>query len=461
MIREKGFYKTFTILTLSLALQNLLTYSVNLMDNVMLGAYSETALAGSALCNQFQFLLQMLVLGAAEGVVVLGSQYWGKNDFKPIPHIIGVALRYGVGMAAVMFLAVLCFPTQVLGLLTNDTAVIAEGAKYLQIICFTYLIFTATNILTASLRAIGIVKIGYIISASTLCINIVLNYCLIYGSFGFPRLGIRGAAIATLVSRCVELLIVIWYLKYKEKQLKLTLRKLVLIDKSYYKDYRKVALPVLMNQAQWGIAQMVQTGILGHMGAAAIAANSIATIVYQIISVIAYGSTSASSVLVGKTIGEGRRDKLRQMVHTMEVLYIGIGIVTGIAIYLVRNPVLMLYNISEEAHNLALQFIMILSVTTVGTSFQLPCDNGIIRGRGDTKFSMILNLFSMWLIIVPFSALAAFVFHWPPIVVFFLLKWDQIYKIIPVTIRLHSWKWVKEVTRNTSEVLPEAEEMTA
>ena len=121
----------------------------------------------------------------------------------------------------------------------------------------------------------------------------------------------------------------------------------------------------------------------------------------------------------------------------------------------------MLYNISEEAHNLALQFIMILSVTTVGTSFQLPCDNGIIRGGGDTKFSMILNLFSMWLIIVPFSALAAFVFHWPPIVVFFLLKWEQINKIIPVTIRLHSCKWVKEVTRNTSEVLPEAEEMTA
>ena len=143
------------------------------------------------------------------------------------------------------FLAVLCFPAQVLGLLTSDTAVITEGVKYLQIICSTYLIFTATNVLTASLRAIGIVKIGYMISASTLCINVVLNYCLIYGSFGFPRLGIRGAAIATLVSRCVELLIVIWYLKYKEKQLKLTLKKLVMIDKSYYKDYRRVALPVL------------------------------------------------------------------------------------------------------------------------------------------------------------------------------------------------------------------------
>lgn len=447
IIREKSFYKTFAVLTASLALQNLLTYSVNLMDNVMLGAYSETALSGSALCNQFQFLLQMLVMGAGEGVVVLGTQYWGKKNLKPIPHIIGVALRYGVGLAAIMFAAVLIFPSQALGLLTNDRAVIAEGVKYLQIICFTYLIFTATNILTASLRAVGVVKIGYIISAATLCINVVFNYLLIYGRFGMPRLGIRGAAIATLISRCVELLIVIWYLKYREHDLNLNLRKLIFIDKSYNQDYKKVALPVLLNQAQWGIAQMVQTGILGHMGAAAIAANSIATIVYQIISVVAYGSTSASSIVVGKTIGEGKEDRLKVMVHTMELIFVGIGIVTGFLIFLSRNPVLSLYNISEEAHNLALQFIAVMAVTTVGTSFQLPCDNGIIRGGGDTAFSMKMNLFSMWLIIVPFSALAAFKFHMPAVVVFFLLKWDQIYKIIPVTIRLHSWKWVTHVTR--------------
>ena len=447
LIKEKSFYKTFAVLTASLALQNLLTYSVNLMDNVMLGAYSETALSGSALCNQFQFLLQMLVMGAGEGVVVLGTQYWGKKNLKPIPHIIGVALRYGVGLAAVMFLLVLFFPAQALGLLTNDQTVIAEGVKYLQIICFTYLIFTATNILTASLRAVGIVKIGYIISATTLCINVVLNYLLIYGHMGMPRLGIRGAAIATLISRCVELLIVIWYLKYREHDLNLNLKKLIFIDHSYRHDYKKVALPVLLNQAQWGIAQMVQTGILGHMGAAAIAANSIATIVYQIISVVAYGSTSASSIIVGKTIGEGKEERLKVMVHTMELLFVGIGIVTGILIYLSRYPVLSLYNISEEAYQLALQFITVMAVTTVGTSFQLPCDNGIIRGGGDTSFSMKMNLFSMWLIIVPFSALAAFVFHCAPVMVFFLLKWDQIYKIIPVTIRLHSWKWVKHVTR--------------
>lgn len=454
ILKDKRFYGSFMVLTLSLALQNLLTYSVNLADNVMLGAYSETALSGSALCNQIQFLLQMLVVGAGEGAVVMGSQYWGKKNLEPIPHIIGAALRFGGAMAAVMFLIVFFFPGQTLGLLTNDAAVIAEGVKYLQIICFTYVIFTVTNILVASLRSIGIVAIGYIISFSTLCINICLNSLLIYGNLGFPRLGIRGAAIATLVSRSIELIIVIFYLKYHEHKLNLTLRKLVHIDTSYIGDYRRVSLPVLLNQAQWGIAQMVQTGILGHLGAAAIAANSIATIVFQILSVVAYGAASASGIVVGKTIGEGREHTLHELVNTLQILFLVIGAISGLLIFLVREHVLKLYNISPEAHSLALQFMVVLAITTVGTAYQMACDNGIIRGGGDTGFSMKMNLISMWLIIVPGAAIAAFVLRWPPVVVFFLLKWDQLYKAIPVKIRLQSWKWVKKVTRASEEELP-------
>ena len=288
------------VLALSLALQNLLTYGVNLMDTMMLGRYSQDAMGGVSLCNQVQFLLQMLVVGAGEGAVVMGSQYWGKNKLEPIPHIIGVALRFGGSLAVLMFGIVLFFPHQLLSLLSNSPTVIAEGEKYFQIICFTYIIFTITNILVASLRSIGIVKIGYMISGSTLIINVCLNYCLIYGHFGCPELGVRGAAIATLVSRCVELLIVIYYLKFKEHKLNLSLRKLVHIDTSYVQDYMHVSLPVLINQALWGIAQMVQTGILGHLGGDATAANAIAVQVYQVLSVVCYGAASASGIVVGR-----------------------------------------------------------------------------------------------------------------------------------------------------------------
>lgn len=447
MVKDKNFYKTFAILTLSLALQNLLTYSVNLADNVMLGQYSQAALSGSSLCNQVQFLLQMLVVGAGEGAVVMGAQYWGKKNLAPIPHIIGCALRFGLALAAVLFVVVLLFPAQLLGLLTTSQSAIEQGVQYFRIICFTYLIFTATNILVASLRSIGVVKIGYMISASTLCINICLNYCLIYGNFGFPELGIRGAAIATLVSRTVELLIVIWYLKFREHMLRLTLRKLLFIDNSYVHDYVHVSLPVLLNQAQWGLAQMVQTGILGHLGDAAIAANAIAVIVFQVLSVAAYGAASASGIVVGRTIGEGREDFLRPLVHTLQVLFVVIGLFSGALIFLARTPILTLYRITPEARDLAMQFMAVLALTTVGTAYQMACDNGIIRGGGDTSFSAKMNLVSMWGIVVPGAAFAAFVLNLPPVIVFFFLKWDQLYKAIPVVLRLRSWKWVKKVTR--------------
>ena len=449
MIREKNFYRAFFALTLSLALQNLLTFGVNLMDTVMLGRYSQEAMSGVSLCNQVQFLLQMLVGGAGEGAVVLGSQYWGRKKLEPIPHIIGVALRFGAALSALLFGAVLLFPIQLLGLLSNDAGVIAQGAAYFQIICFSYMIFTVTNILVASLRSVGVVKIGYAISFSTLCINVTLNYLLIYGNLGCPELGVRGAAVATLVSRCVELLIVAYYLKFREKRLNLTLKKLIRIDRSYQRDYNQVSAPVLVNQALWGIAQMVQTGILGHLGGDVTAANAIAVQVYQVLSVVAYGAASAAGILVGRSIGQGKREALRPLVTTLQVLFIIIGLLSGGAILLARGPILAVFGgtLTGTARGLAVQFMAVIALTTVGTSYQMACDNGIIRGGGDTSFSARMNLISMWGIVVPLSAMAAFWWKSPPVAVFFLLKWDQLYKIIPVALRLYSWKWVKSVTR--------------
>lgn len=449
MIKEKTFYKSFMVLALSLALQNLLTYGVNLMDTMMLGRYSQDAMGGVSLCNQVQFLLQMLVVGAGEGAVVMGSQYWGRKKLEPIPHIIGVALRFGGALAVLLFILVFGWPNRILSLLSNDPAVIAEGAKYFSIIRYTYVIFTITNILVASLRSIGVVRIGYMISGSTLVINVCLNYLLIYGNLGFPEMGVRGAACATLIARCVELIIVIWFLKYRENVLNLNLRKLLRIDTSYVHDYMKVSLPVLINQALWGVAQMVQTGILGHLGGDVTAANAISVQVYQVLSVVCYGAASAAGIVVGRTIGEDNEKKLHPLVTTLQVLFISIGLCSGLAIFLLRGPILAAFGgtLTENAYRLSRQFMLVLAITTVGTSYQMACDNGIIRGGGDTAFSAKMNLVSMWCIIVPFSAMAAFWWKCPPVAVFFLLKWDQLYKAIPVGIRLHSWKWVKKVTR--------------
>lgn len=450
MLHDKAFYRTFAILTLSLALQNLLTYSVNLADNIMLGRFSQDALSGASLCNQLQFFLQMLVQGVGEGVVVLGARYWGKKDLKPIPDIIGAGLRFGVSIAAVLFVLALLFPTQIIRLMTNDPVIMEQAVQYLQIICFTYVIFALTNMLTASLRSIGIVKIGYIISASTLCINICLNYVLIYGHFGAPALGVRGAAIATLVSRTVELLIVIWFLKFREHTLRLNWRKLLFIDTSYIRDYIHVSLPMLVTQTMWGASSIIQTAILGNMENAAmvVPANSISVLVFQILSVVGYGAASAAAIMTGRTLGEGHKERIDQTAFTFQIMFCIIGVFTGLIILLSRGPVLQIYNtLSPEAAELTRQFITVLAITSVGTCYQMAADCGILRAGGDTKFAMWNNIVFVWLICLPCAALSAFVFHFSPVVVFFCLKMEQLGKCPVIFLRVRSKKWIKQITR--------------
>lgn len=450
MLHDKAFYRTFVILTLSLALQNLLTYSVNLADNIMLGRFSQDALSGASLCNQLQFFLQMLVQGVGEGVVVLGARYWGKKDLKPIPDIIGAGLRFGVSIAAVLFVLAVLFPTQIIRLMTNDPVIMEQAVQYLQIICFTYVIFALTNMLTASLRSIGIVKIGYIISASTLCINICLNYILIYGHFDAPALGVRGAAIATLVSRTVELLIVIWFLKFREHTLRLNWRKLLFIDTSYIRDYIHVSLPMLVTQTMWGASSIIQTAILGNMENAAmvVPANSISVLVFQILSVVGYGAASAAAIMTGRTLGEGHKERIDQTAFTFQIMFCIIGVFTGLIILLSRGPVLQIYNtLSPEAAELTRQFITVLAITSVGTCYQMAADCGILRAGGDTKFAMWNNIVFVWLICLPCAALSAFVFHFSPVVVFFCLKMEQLGKCPVIFLRVRSKKWIKQITR--------------
>ena len=446
-VKDSRFYRSFFSLTGMIALQNVLTFSVNLADNVMLGAYSETALAGSALVNQIQFLLQMVVMGVGEGIVVLASQYWGKRETGPICRIQTIGMRIAVGAALGLWALVFFFPGGCLGLLTDDGAVIAEGTKYLQIVCFSYVFFALTNILLSTLRSVETVKISFLVSGSTLLINCCLNSLLIFGSLGAPELGIRGAAVATLISRVVEFLIMVLYVGFGDKKLHTRLRDFLHADGALLRDYLHTGLPVILSNTIWGVAMAIQTGILGHMGQATIAANSIATTVFQIITVVSYAAASASAVIVGKTIGEGRLDDVKAYSKTLQILYLCIGVATGLLLFVCKDGILGFYQISDETRRLALQFITVLCVTVVGTSYQVAVLTGIVRGGGDTTFVLINDSVFMWLIVIPGAALAAFVFHLPPLAVFICLKSDQILKCFVAVVKVNRGKWIRRLTR--------------
>ncbi len=451
MNHNKGLYRTFFPLLLVISLQQLASLAVNLADNLMLGAYSELALSGATLVNQLQFILQSLVVSIGSGVAVLGAQYWGKGQVSPIRRITSIGLKFGVVMGAAFFVITFFLPGPVLSLFTSDQAVVAEAQQYLAIMCFTYLIYAISNTLMYSLQSVETASVGTMMSLSTLCINICLNYILIFGHFGAPELGIRGAAIATLTSRLVELVIILVYLFFVDKKLNMRPKHLINWDMAFLRDFVKVSLPLVLTGGLWGVAQAAQTSILGHISAETIAANSIATVVFQLFVVVGMSASAAASVTMGKTIGEGRLDLVRPYTRRLQVIFLVTGLISGGALYLCKDLIISLYAVSAETRELASQFLTILAVCSVGSCYEYPVEAGIVGGGGNTKFAAIMDNSFMWLFTIPLASLSAFVWQFPPAVTFAFLKADQLIKCIPNAIYCNRYTWVRQLTRDHGE----------
>lgn len=447
MVREKRFYKTFASMTGVIAMQNLITFAVNLADNVMIGAYSQTALSGVAIVNQIQFLLQMLMLGTGSAIGVLGAQYWGKKELQPIRKATSTGVLLGVILSGIMMLAVFFFPNQTMGLLTNEQAVIAEGSKYLVIVCFSYVFFAISNNLLSALRAVETVNIGFVVNLIALVVNITLNYGLIYGRLGMPEMGVEGAAIATLSARVVEFLVVVIYVLLFDKKICWRPKNLLSIDKAMFRDFIKVGMPLILANGIWGVAMSVQTAILGRLGEDTIAANSIATTLFQVVSVVTYAASTTSGVMIGITVGEGDIPRVKAYTKTMQILFLGIGIVTGLTLYACTDLIIGLYDVTPAAAELSRQFIAVLSVTVVGTSYQCSCLTGIVTGGGDTRFVLINDLIHQWLIVIPAAFLSAFVFHAPVWVTLACLKADQILKCFVAVVKVNRYSWIHILTK--------------
>ena len=446
LTREKSFYKNFFSLCLVLVLNNVILLGVNLADNIMLGNYSEAALSGATACNQLQFVFQQLILGVGNTMVMMGSQHWGQKNTDAVKRLANGALICGLFIGGVLFLLATVMPRQLVMIFTDSEEFIAEGIKYLRIIKFTYPVFALTNILLPTLRAVESVRIGFAVSLFTLVTNISLNYILIFGKLGFSAMGSEGAAIATLISRVVELLVVVVYLAVIDRKLRWRLGDLRRFELPAFKLFVITCLPLVLCDGLFGVSTALQTAILGHMNDAAISANSVASTLFQLLKVAAVGCAGAAAVIVGRTIGEGKLEKTKEYAKTMQLIFVGVGLLTGITLFLLRTPIIAAYKISDEAKELANGFLTVLSVTAVGTAYQMPTNTGIVRGGGDAKYVLRMDLISIWGIVLPLSFLAAFVFRWHPVAVIACLNADQVFKSIPAVIKCNRFRWIKKLT---------------
>jgi len=450
--KDRSFYKALFSMLVVVALQNVVAYSVNMADNIMLGSYSQEALSGAATVNQIFFMVQQFALSIGNALVVLASQYWGKKETGPIRTLTGTSLKLGLIVSACILIICGFFPDLVLRIFTNSPEIIAEGKSYMMLVMWSFALFIITNVLMAALRAVETVNISFYISIVSLIVNVSINYVLIFGKLGLPEMGIRGAAIGTLIARALELIIVLIYLARVDKKLHLFGGGGVWrYDRVLKKDFTKVYIPVMCAQVLWGVSVPMQTAILGHLSANAIAANSVATTFYQYLKVVVQAMSAVSAVLIGKSIGEGKMSRIRSDGRTLAVIDVLIGFGLGMALIALRNPLLSLYNLNAEATQLALNLIVLMGFVMIGMSYQMPVSFGIIQGGGEPQFTMKMNLISTWCIVMPLSFMAAFWWKLPVVLVVLVIQSDQIFKCLPVFVHFRKYTWMKKLTRENLE----------
>lgn len=444
---DKNFYRNVAVLVIPMALQNLINVGVTSTDVIMLGKVGEKVLSGASLGNQVYFILNLILFGLTSGASVLNAQYWGKGDVRTIEKVLGMALKISVTIGLLFTVVTFLVPEMLMHIFTNDSEVVAEGVKYLRIVCFSYVLSSISMVYLNTMRSVERVQIATVVYLSSLIINIVVNAVLIFGLCGAAKMGVMGAAVGTVVARIAEVLIVIYYDRKMNDVFHFKVSVLFEKDKLLLKDFLNFSLPVVANELFWGAGVSAVSAILGHMGSAAVAANSVVQVVRQLAMVVSFGVASATAIMIGKAIGEGKEEVAKEYGSRFVKLSIITG-VCGAIVVAVAGPVAKaLLTLTPEAKENLIFMMWIMCYYAIAQSYNTTLIVGVFRAGGDTKFGLFLDLFFMWGISLLGGFLAAFVFKLDVFWVYIILLSDEVLKVPFSTMRYKSRKWLKNVTR--------------
>ena len=446
-IDRRKFYKTVLALVVPMALQNLINVGVTAADVIMLGAVGEKALSGASLAGQIQYIMTLFLFGLTSGATVLTAQYWGKGDRDAIEKILGMAVKAAVCVTALFTVSALAVPELLMQVFTNDPVVVSEGVKYLRIVAFTYIMMGVTQAYLYIMRSVERVVVATVVYLLSLICNIIMNAIFIFGLLGLPKMGVAGAALGTLCARILEVVLVAIYARLFNREIRLRFKYVLHTDKILFSDFMRYALPVVVNEVLWGLGTAANTAILGHMGSAAVAANSVAQVARQLATVVSFGLSSAAAIYLGKTIGEKKTEYAKAYAKRFLILSIIMGILGGTVILAVSPLASAALNLSGTAKEYLRIMFFVMSYFVVGQAINTTLVVGVFRSGGDTRFGLILDMTTMWCCSILFGFLAAFVFKLSVPVVYVILMSDEIIKI-PITYkRYRSYKWLNDVTR--------------
>ena len=442
-----NFYRNLILITLPIALQNVISLGVNMMDTVMLGQLGDTAIAAANLGGQAFVILNTLGFGLASGAAVLISQYWGRRDLVRIRQLFTITLR-GAFIASGLFTVLcFCFPEAVLSIYTPEPGVIRAGAQYLKLLACSFMLFSVSNCYIMCLRAVEQVKVSMVVYGVSFFINVFFNWCFIFGNLGCPALGVRGAAVGTLIARAAEFAMVLFYMTFMERTVRFRPRTLFGGTGGLLRDFAQNSLPVIGNELFWGTGFTVLSMVMGRMGAGFVAAYGIANTVNQLVTVFIYGMCSATAVTIGRIIGEGRLRDAQRAAWSCLLLSACLSFVCSGILITGRGLILSLFAVSEETRLLADTFLILMAMLGVFQSLGGTLVVGVLRGGGDVTVTFVLDCGFLWLLAIPLGALAAFVLNWSAPAVFVLLRSDNIAKTFVGLARVKSGRWIRVLTR--------------
>ena len=444
--QNAAFYKDLWIIALPIALQQLVTSSLNMVDTLMVGKVGVDAVAAVGVSNQYYFLLNMVMFGIYSGGMVYFAQFWGKKEIRNIHRLLGFTLVLGIGLAAIFTGLALLIPEQIIRIFTQDVAVQELGAKYLRIACLSYPFMILSFGFSMGLRAVEKPKFSMIASIIALTLNTILNLILIFGLFGFPQLGVIGAAIATLVSRIVEFILVIGFAYLKTETMNPKLSVLLAFDRELINKLIVTSLPVVINECFWGLGTTAYMVIYGMINVESISIMNIVNSIFNIFFIAAIGVGNASTVMLGKKLGTGEKEKSYQDAILFLKVGIVLGIISGLMLVMWIPVMLQLYKDFEPSTLTLMSHVLI--VFAVGLTFRfINIINivGVFRAGGDTRYAMILELGVLWTVGVLGTFIAVKFFHAPLLIVAIIVQLEEAVKVFFGMFRVRSKKWINQL----------------
>ena len=444
-IKDKEFYKSVAKIAIPVALQGLITTGVNVMDTVMVGMVGETQLSAVSLANQFINIFHIFCMGIGMGASVLVARYYGMNDKPALKKTLSIMFRLCLAMSTLFAVATAVAPKLIMRIYTNDSSIINYGVEYLNYSIVTYFLLGLALTSTIVLRNVGQVRIPLYTSVAAFFVNVGANYIFIFGKFGAPEMGVAGAAVGTLISRIFEFAVICGYLFFKDKEIGFRIRHLFEPVGKLWREYIRMSIPVLVSDGILALGNNSVAMVIGRLGESFVAANAVTTVTQQLSSVFIQGFSQSGAIVTGRTLGEGEKEKAFRQGYAFLGLGIVFGAIAAVIAFVISEPMILAYDLSEETRDLARQLMLAICVIIFFQATNSIMTKGVLRGGGDTKMLMLADNIFLWIASVPLGILAGFVLHLPAFWIYFFLKVDQVLKAIWCLVRLKSGKWIKKI----------------